>query len=139
MVINEVTPSVIISTSGMLNGGPVLTYLERLGADQKNMLAFVGYQGEGTTGRRIQKGWQTVQIGDKNIQLNLEIATIEGLSGHSPQKELINFVEHLRTQPKKIIIDHGESTKCAELARVMHQVFRAETVALKNMETIRLK
>lgn len=139
MVINEVSPSVIISTSGMLNGGPVLSYLEKFGNDPRNTLVFVGYQGEGTTGRRIQKGWQNVQIGDKTIQLNMEIKTIEGLSGHSPQKELINFLEHLRTQPKKIIVNHGESAKCVELARTMHQVFRVETVALKNLETIRLK
>ena len=137
--VNEARASVIISTSGMMNGGPIISYLEKLCDNPKNTLVFVGYQGEGTTGRRIQKGWENVTINDKNLSLNLEIQTVEGLSGHSPQKELINFVEHLRTAPKKILIDHGENTKCAELARVMHQVFRAETAALKNLETIRLK
>lgn len=138
-VVNEARPAVIISTSGMMNGGPILSYLERFCDNPKNTLVFVGYQGEGTTGRRIQKGWDAVSINDKTLNLKLEIQTVEGLSGHSPQKELINFVEHLRTVPKKILIDHGEATKCAELARVMHQVFRAETAALKNLETIRLK
>ncbi len=138
-VIAEARPSVIISTSGMMNGGPVLTYLERFGADAKNTLAFVGYQGEGTTGKRIQKGWKVIPMNGKSMELNMETVTIEGLSGHSPQKELVNFVEHLRTTPKKILVDHGENSKCVELARLMHTVFRAETTAMKNMETLRLK
>jgi len=138
-VLNEAGPSVIISTSGMVNGGPILSYLERLGTDPKNMLIFVGYQAEGTTGRKIQRGWKNVPLNDKSVELNLEIVTIDGLSGHSPQKELINFIDHLRTMPKRILVNHGESSKCVELARTLHKVFRVETTALKNLETVRLK
>ncbi|MEM7826612.1 MAG: beta-CASP ribonuclease aCPSF1 [Candidatus Aenigmatarchaeota archaeon] len=137
--ITEAKPSVIISTSGMLNGGPILNYLERLGDNPKNMLIFVGYQGEGTLGRRIQKGWRYLSINGRTVELNLEVMSIEGLSGHSPQKELINYVEHLRTLPRKIMVNHGESSKCSELARTLYQIFKVETSAPKNLETVRLK
>ena len=75
-------PCVIISTSGMLNGGPVMEYLQNLAQDEKNALVFVGYQAEGTYGRRIQKGWREVPMGRKGtITINLEIVTIDGFSG----------------------------------------------------------
>ncbi|MEM5779040.1 MAG: MBL fold metallo-hydrolase RNA specificity domain-containing protein [Candidatus Aenigmatarchaeota archaeon] len=138
-VIAEAKPSVIISTSGMLNGGPILNYLEKMGEDERNMLIFVGYQGEGTLGRKVQKGWKIVEFGAKTIQLNLEVVTIEGLSGHSPQKELINFISHLKTKPKKIIVNHGENSKCVELAKTIRQIMKAEVGAPRNLETIRFK
>ncbi|MEM5870609.1 MAG: MBL fold metallo-hydrolase RNA specificity domain-containing protein, partial [Candidatus Aenigmatarchaeota archaeon] len=138
-VITEARPSVIISTSGMLNGGPILNYLEKLGEDERNMLIFVGYQGEGTLGRKVQKGWKIIEFGTKTIQLNLEVVTIEGLSGHSPQKELINFIYHLKTKPKKIITNHGENSKCVELAKAIRQTIKAEVGAPRNLETVRFK
>ncbi|HQN31274.1 MAG TPA: beta-CASP ribonuclease aCPSF1, partial [Methanothrix soehngenii] len=58
----EGPPCVILATSGMLNGGPVIEYLKRLGPDEKNTLVIVGYQAEGTLGRRIQKGWKEVPL-----------------------------------------------------------------------------
>lgn len=138
-VISEARPSVIISTSGMLNGGPILNYLEKLGEDERNMLIFVGYQGEGTLGRKVQKGWKILEFGTKTLQLNLEVVTIDGLSGHSPQKELINFISHLKTKSKKIVVNHGESSKCVELAKTIRQVIKTEVCAPRNLETIRFK
>ncbi|MFH0949418.1 MAG: beta-CASP ribonuclease aCPSF1, partial [Candidatus Aenigmatarchaeota archaeon] len=59
-VLNSSGPAVILSTSGMMNGGPVMEYVSRFAEDPKNSLIFVGYQAEGTTGRRIQKGWKDI-------------------------------------------------------------------------------
>ncbi len=139
MVLNEASPSVIISTSGMLNGGPILEYLEKLAGDERNALVFVGYQAEGSLGRRIQKGWKHVVLNDKPIDINLEIVTVEGLSGHSPQRELVSFVGHLRTTPKKIVVNHGEISRSRELASVLHKTFKVETLVPKNLETVRFR
>lgn len=138
-VLSEASPSVIISTSGMLNGGPILEYLEKLAGDERNALVFVGYQAEGTLGRRIQKGWKHVVINDKAIDINLEIVTIDGLSGHSPQKELINYISRLKTKPKKIVICHGEPSRSHELAKVLHKTFKIETQVPRNLETVRFR
>ncbi|MFA5213509.1 MAG: beta-CASP ribonuclease aCPSF1, partial [Methanoregula sp.] len=86
-------PCVIITTSGMLNGGPVMEYLLNLAADERNALVFVGYQADGTQGRRIQKGWREVPMGRKGtITINLQIDTIDGFSGHSDRRQLMSYV-----------------------------------------------
>jgi hypothetical protein len=136
-------PSVIISTSGMLTGGPAMEHLKMLGENKDNTMIFVGYQGEGTMGRRIQKGWKEIPLmingKTKAMNLQLEIATIEGLSGHSDKNQLINYVNRLRSKPERIIICHGDNTKPLNLARNLHNLFRVETIAPKNLEAVRLR
>lgn len=133
-------PCVVIATSGMLSGGPAIDYLQNFCQDAKNMLLFVGYQAEGTMGRRIQKGWKNVQLENgKMLELNLEIATVDGLSGHSDHNQLVAFVQHLKNKPKKIVLNHGDSTRCVELARALHKIFRIESVAPKPLETLRFR
>ncbi|MBU5690109.1 MAG: beta-CASP ribonuclease aCPSF1 [Candidatus Aenigmatarchaeota archaeon] len=138
----ENRPCVIISTSGMLEGGPIMSHLSALGEDKRNSLVFVGYQAEGSLGRRIQKGWREIPINSngKNVtlKLELEVKTIDGLSGHADVKELFNFVHRLRSRPERIIVNHGEENKPIALASALHKAFRAETIAPKNLETIRL-
>jgi len=136
-------PSVIISTSGMLTGGPAMEHLKVLGKNKDNTLIFVGYQGEGTMGRRIQKGWRELPIKNEGktsvMKLELQVETIEGLSGHSDKNQLINFVRRLRSRPERVIVDHGDNTKPVNLARTLHKMFRMETIAPRNLEAIRLK
>jgi len=141
-VLNNPNPCIILATSGMLVGGPAIEYLRELAGDPKNALIFVGYQAEGTMGRRIQKGWKRIPIenGDRSgLELKLEVITVEGLGGHSEQRELVSFVQHLKTKPRKILVNHGESTKCVELAKVLHKTIKTETTAPKNLETLRLR
>jgi len=141
-VIEAKGSSIILSTSGMLNGGPVLEYLKGLASDEKNTLVFVGYQAEGTLGRRIQKGWKEMQFSDdgktKNIKIEMDINTIDGFSGHSDRKQLIEYVKRIEPLPAKVICMHGESNKCMELASGIHKKFNIETVAPMNLETLRL-
>ncbi len=139
----EEKPSVIISTSGMLTGGPAMEHLKALGENKNNTLIFVGYQGEGTMGRRIQKGWREIPLKNQGktsvMKLGLEVETIEGLSGHSDKNQLINFVHRLRSKPERIIMDHGDTIKPVNLARTLHRLFRMETLAPKNLEAVRLR
>lgn len=137
-------PSVIISTSGMLMGGPAIEHLKALAEDPKNTLMFAAYQAEGTLGRRIQKGWRTVPMKVDNgkmveLELKLEIQTVEGLSGHSDRNQLLSFVHSLASKPDRVLVCHGESGKTVEMARTIHKMFRIETNAPKNLEAIRLK
>ncbi len=139
-VFNSTHPAVVLATSGMLIGGPAVEYLNKFSDNPKNLLLFVGYQAEGTLGRRIQKGWKQVQLDNGNaVELKLGIDTVHGLSGHSDQKELLDFISHLKNKPRKIIINHGESSKCMDLARTIHKTIKTETTAMKNLETVRLK
>jgi len=140
----EDKPCMIISTSGMLNGGPILEHLGALAEDPKNTLIFVGYQAEGTLGRRIQKGWKEVPVKTENgrtvsVALNMEVYTAEGLSGHSDYKQLINYISRLSARPDKIVVVHGEPQKAVSFAKSVHKLFRIEAVTPRNLEAIRLK
>ncbi len=142
-VLKSKDPCVIVATSGMLIAGPSVWWLKKLAEDNNNTLLFVGYQGEGTLGRRIQKGWQEVPMEDEGktraVKINCEIQTVTGLSGHSDVKQLVNYLTRLKQRPERIIVDHGESSKCVEFARIAHKVIRCETLAPRNLETVRLK
>jgi hypothetical protein len=142
-VLEAKEPCVIIATSGMLVGGPSVWWLKNMAENKNNSLVFVSYQAEGSLGRRIQKGWKEIPMEQNGrtmaIPINLEIANINGLSGHSDHKQLINYISRLKQAPERIIVNHGENSKCVEFARTCHNIFRCETMAPKLLETIRLK
>ncbi|MDO9538956.1 MAG: beta-CASP ribonuclease aCPSF1 [Methanocalculus sp.] len=132
-------PSVIITTSGMMNGGPVIEYLHNLAADERNTLVFVGYQADGTLGRRIQKGWREIPVGSKgSITVNLEVTTVEGFSGHSDRRQLMSYVGHMQPKPEKIFCIHGEESKTLDLASSIYKKYHIQTHSPMNLETYRM-
>lgn len=138
--LDSTEPAVIVSTSGMLMGGPAIEYLQNMASSSKDMLLFVGYQAEGTLGRRIQKGWKEIQLDNgKIIELNLEISTVSGLGGHSDQTQLLNYLQHFKNKPRKIIVNHGDGQVAVDFARMVHKLYRVESIAPRNLETIRLR
>jgi len=141
-VLEETEPCVILATSGMLVGGPSVEYLKSLGSSANNSLVFTSYQGEGSLGRRIQRGEKEFMFkyGNKSemLELRMEVHKLE-LSDHSDRKELMNFVHKLIPKPKKVIINHGESSRCLDLASSIHKMMRIETQCPRNLESIRVK
>ncbi len=132
-------PCIIITTSGMLNGGPVMEYLRNLAADERNCLVFVGYQADGTLGRRIQKGWREIPIGNREtIVVNLDCITVDGFSGHSDRRQLMNFVSHMQPKPEKIFAIHGDENKTIDLASSVYKKLHIQTTSPMNLETYRL-
>lgn len=105
-------PCIIVSTSGMLSGGPVLAYLEKLSEDPRNLLLFVGYQAEGTRGRKIMDGEKEIEIDENKIKVNMKIESIK-ISGHADYNELIQFIHEIKGL-KKIFFVHGESKDLKE-------------------------
>ena len=142
-VVEETGPCVIVATSGMLVGGPSVEYLRHLSDNPKNSIIFCCYQGEGSLGRRIQRGEKDITFpnGQKQevMQLKMEVYPIEGLTGHSGRKELMNFVYKCEPRPKKIIVNHGENSRCLDLASSLHKIYRVETIAPRNLDCIRIK
>jgi hypothetical protein len=136
-ILSEDKPYIVIATSGMVNGGPILEYLKKFGPDEKSTLIFVGYQAQGTLGNKIQKGEKEVEIGDERVSINLEVRTVEGLSGHSDRKQLLNFIGHLKNKPRKIIVNHGEASKTLSLSGAIQKIFGIEAYAPLNLEAIR--
>ena len=140
--IMEGDPSVILATSGMMNGGPIMEYLKALGPDERNSLVIVGYQAEGTMGRRIQKGWNEIPISTNGktytVKINLEVTTVDGFSGHSDRHQLMDYVRRIYPKPSKVITNHGDENNCLDLASSIYKRYRIPTAAPMNLETIRL-
>ena len=124
----------------MLTGGPSVAYFKELADNPKNSIIFVNYQGEESLGRLVQRGEKEIKInGEEKINVKLEVYTLDGFSGHSDRNQLINFVRRLEPQPKKIILVHGESSRCLDLASSLHKLQKVETIAPKNLESIRIR
>ena len=142
-VIEETGPCVILATSGMMTGGSSVEYFRRLADNPKNTIVFVNYLGEGSLGRRIQNGEKEIQLSGDNgmetVKVNMNVRTIAGLSGHAGRTELIRYIATCDPKPKRVILVHGESSKCLELASYLHKANRIETSAPKNLESVRLR
>ncbi|ADG13842.1 KH-domain/beta-lactamase-domain protein [Methanocaldococcus infernus ME] len=143
-IIDDSEPCVILATSGMLTGGPSLEYFKNLAPDEKNAIIFVGYQAEGTLGRKVQKGWKEIPIVTKNgktksIPINMGVYTVEGFSGHSDRKQLIRYVRKVKPSPEKIIMVHGEESKCLDFSSTVNRLFKKETYAPRVLDCIRVK
>jgi len=129
---------IILTTSGMLTGGPILSYLDEEASDPDNSLIFVGYQAEGTLGREIQSGKSPVEINGDEVEINLDTSTVSGFSAHSDRQQIINFTKNLRSTPNKVLTNHGERSKCFSLASSLHKILNIDTSAPQNLEVNRL-
>ena len=101
-------PKIIISASGMLQGGRVLHHLKQRLPDPKNGVLFVGFQGKETKGRLLQDGIQTIRIHHEEIAVKAEIFTLEGYSAHGDADDLINWLKSFQKKPGRIFLNHGE-------------------------------
>jgi len=135
---------IIIATSGMLEGGPIIDYFKRLAPDKRNTIIFVSYQIEGTLGRRVQKGLSEVSMVNSNrkievIKVNLDVKTIEGFSGHSDRRQIIGYVRRVSPKLENVIVCHGEKEKCLSIADVFHKRYKINAKVPSLLETIRLR
>lgn len=141
-IIQDTDPCVVLATSGMMNGGPVMEYFKTWASDERNSIVFVGYQAEGTLGRRIQRGSRELTLNDGgniiNIQMNMQIDTCDGFSGHSDRRQLIGYINNMSPRPERIIFGHGEESKCLDISSTIHKKLNINTVAPMNLEGIRL-
>lgn len=111
------TPFIVVSASGMCEGGRVLHHLQNGIADSRNLVLLAGYQAENTLGRRIMERRHEVRIFDELIPLRAEVATLAELSGHADQAELIRWIKPMAGKLKKVFLVHGEPEAQAALAK----------------------
>lgn len=142
-IAHDIAPCIVLATSGMMNGGPVLEYLKAWADNPQNSLLFVGYQAEGTLGNKIQKGWNELTLSERgktiNLQMKMDIETVDGFSGHSDRRQLMSYIASLDPKPERVVIGHGDEHKCSDLASSVYKKFGLETRAPMNLETIRMK
>jgi KH/beta-lactamase-domain protein len=139
----EGEPCIVLATSGMLEGGPVIEYFKSWADNEKNTIIFVSYQIEGTMGKRVQKGVSEVTMMDTEgkmavVQVKLQVESIEGFSGHSDRRQLVSYLTHLKPTPERIFMCHGEKSKIANLANFMDKKAGINTIVPNILETFRL-
>ncbi|QBZ96705.1 MBL fold metallo-hydrolase RNA specificity domain-containing protein [Flavobacterium sangjuense] len=108
-------PKVVIAASGMVTGGRVLSYLEEYIGLPETAIIMVGYQGEGTRGRKLLEGATEIKIHGKYYPVLAKILEIQGLSAHGDQNDLLNWLSELKNKPKKVFLVHGENQPADEL------------------------
>ncbi len=135
--------AVILSPSGMMDGGPILSYFKQTCEDPKNTIISVGYQGQRTLGRKVERKPDKIALPDNNGQmkeyeLNMNVEKIKGFSGHADINELLGYFKKLTPTPKKVLTIHGEENKCKNLAKSINYKFHTDTQVLHNLDSLRL-
>ena len=120
-------PKVILSASGMCEAGRVRHHLKHNLWGEENTILFVGYQAEGSLGRKLQNGAPYVKLFGEEIAVHAEIATLHGTSGHADQAGLLRWVEAFRKKPDFIFVNHGDDASCMDFRNLLiDQGYRAE-------------
>ncbi|MDD5603810.1 MAG: MBL fold metallo-hydrolase [Eubacteriales bacterium] len=107
---------IIISASGMCEAGRIKHHLKHNLWRPESTILFVGYQAEGTLGRRLLDGAKKVKIFGEEINVMARIEMIEGLSGHADKEGLFEWIDAFKKKPSKIYIVHGEKKTMSEFA-----------------------
>ena len=126
-------PCVVISPAGMLVGGNAVYYLQQLAFDDKNGIALVSYQGEGTPGRKLLELGKVSSRG-KDINVTAEVKQFE-FSGHADRNELFDMIKKIKGNPKVLTV-HGDEESCDKFAQEIHEKFGLEAYAPAVNETV---
>ena len=103
------TPKIIISASGMCDAGRIRHHLKHNLWRPECAVVFVGYQGEGTLGRRLLDGAKTVKLFGEEIAVRARIINFKGLSSHADRDHLLGWVEHFSPRPQQVFVVHGDA------------------------------
>lgn len=118
-------PLIVISASGMLSGGRILHHLKSRLPNPKNTVLFVGYQAEGSKGRYLidhGKNEGRLRIFHEEIPVEAEIRSLENLSAHADQQDLLQWVSRIHRKPARIFLNHGTETSTESLAKALHPI-----------------
>lgn len=137
-------PSIIMATSGMLEGGPVLEYFSSLASLESTRVLFVSYQVQGTMGRRVLDGSKQVSLlGEggkiKIVDVRCQVNRIEGFSGHSDYNQIVRYIQKLRPKLQQIFVNHGEKRKTELLSQDLSRRFRLPVSHPSVEEAIRIR
>ena len=127
----------------MLVGGASVEYFREFASNKNNGLIFVCYQGIGSLGRQVQEGLKETKMihegVEETVKINFEVISLFGFTAHSGRNELLAFVNRCMPRPKRVIVNHGEASKCLDLASTIYKLSRCETNTPRNLETLRLR
>lgn len=131
-------PMVIIAGSGMMTGGRILHHLRQRLPDARNTLLLVGYQALGTRGRALQEGARTLRMHGQDVPVRAQVESIDGLSAHADQSEILRWLGGFESAPEKTYIVHGEDNPAHALAQLVTERLGWSTEVARDAQTVPL-
>jgi metallo-beta-lactamase family protein len=132
-------PFVVISASGMCEQGRILHHLRNNIEDPRNTVLITGFQAQDTLGRKLVEKWPEVAIFGEPLRVRAEISSLDELSGHADQGELIHWIEPLAPALRKVFLVHGEPQQAEALAKLLHSTYGLEVVVPSPGQSFELK
>ncbi len=137
--VNEIRGGVmIISASGMCDAGRVRHHLKHNLWRPESTILFVGYQAEGTLGRRLLDGARQIKLFGEDIAVRASIASIRGFSAHADRDELLKWVGKFKRKPSQIILVHGEDEALESMAALLKEQIQVDVYIPSYLEEISL-
>jgi metallo-beta-lactamase family protein len=120
--LNEVAgPCMILAGSGMCNAGRILHHLRHNLSKPETTVLMVGYQGQGSLGRRLLEGAKNIKIFGEEIEVNASISSMGGLSAHAGQADLLKWFDSLSASKPILVLSHGENRSRMPLAEIIRK------------------
>ncbi len=116
-------PCVIISASGMCEGGRVVHHLKHAIENEDNVIVLVGFQAEHTLGRKLVEEWDTVPIFGKPTRRRAQVVRLNGFSAHADRNDLLAYVRAIHPLPQKVFVVHGEERQSLAFAMTLRDEF----------------
>jgi len=133
------TPMIIISASGMLEGGRVIHHLKTFATDPRNTILLTGYQAAGTRGEALINGKKMLKIHGEMISINAEIIELSNMSAHADYNEILNWLSHFKQAPHKVFLTHGEYESALSLKNKIEEKFNWKCVIPEYLQQENLK
>ncbi len=121
-------PGMIIAASGMCDAGRIKHHLKHHLWRETSHIVFIGYQGEGTIGRKIVDGADSVRLFGESVAVKAHIHTLGGFSAHADQRGLLEWLSHFENPNLEVFVNHGEEKVSMELARRIQERFHLKTI-----------
>ena len=128
-------PAIIISASGMAEGGRVLHHLKNYISDHKNTILFTGFQAAGTRGARIVSGEKEIKIHGATYAVNAEIINLSNSSAHADYEEILQWLSNFKKAPKKTFITHGSIESATSLQEKIKEKLGWNVTIAKYLQT----
>jgi len=116
-------PCVILAGAGMCNGGRILHHLKANLPRLETHVLIVGFQSDGSLGRRLVNGEKLVRIHGEEVMVNAKVHTLNGFSAHAGQTELLKWFEPLGARKPTVVLTHGENPQRNALAARLRERF----------------
>ncbi len=131
--------AIIISASGMVTGGRILHHMKERLPGKEHTILFIGYQAEGTRGRTILEGKESVKMFGHEVPVNAKIERIEGFSGHADYREMMAWMMGFNRDPERIFLVHGEPEAANAMAGHIRKQFKWDVTVAEEDEHVMLE